>query len=222
MKRWAIWLSIITAVALGGCATFDTAAIQSQTKGKRIVVSSLVNSKLSLAWVGTTAFNVEKQALEKPEWQLPDRFVQHLIRQLQASDRFSAVTLSMDTQADRNQILKTPASEADLVLILSNGSTVDPLYSTNHMLHGFGVYQRTAFGIKMHSLPHAVIKAELVDLQSGKTIAEHTTASFEIRDHALGEGAAINADKTDMVQQSLIQLTNMASTDIVKTFGFIP
>ena len=145
MKRWTIWLSIITAVALGGCATVDTAAIQSQTKGKRIVVSSTVNSTLSLVWVGTTAFNVEKQALEKPEWQLPGTFEQHLVKQLQASDRFAAVELSTEKSTDRNQMLKTPISEADFVLFLSNGSIVDPLYSTNQMLNGFGVYQRTAF-----------------------------------------------------------------------------
>ena len=35
-----------------------------------------------------------------------------------------------------------------------------------------------------------------------------------------GIGAAIDADKVEMVQQSLTRLTDQASNELLKTFGF--
>jgi long-subunit fatty acid transport protein len=146
--------------------------------------------------------------------------VQHVVKKLQASGRLSEVTRSMPAGSERSEVLKSVGTGADLALLLTNGVAPDPLYQTNQVMRGFGVFQRTALGMKLNSLPHAAIKAELVDLKSGETIATYTTSSFELQKYSLGAGAAIDADKVEMVQQSLTRLTDQASNELLKTFGF--
>ena len=220
MRRRFFWSFVATVVLLGGCATVDTAAVKSRTEGKKLVVASTVDSRLTLLWAGTTVFNIEQQVVDKPEWALPETFAQHVVKKLQTSGRLSSVTLSQARGNDRGEIIKSIASGPDLALLLTNGVAPDPLYQTNQVMRGFGVFQRTALGMKLNSLPHAAIKAELVDLRSGETVATYTTASFELQKYSLGDGAAIDADKVGMVQESLTRLTDQASNELLKAFGF--
>ena len=94
------------------------------------------------------------------------------------------------------------------------------MYQTNQVMRGLGVFQRSALGLKANSLPHAVIKAELIDLRTAETVATYTTKSFEFQAYSLGSGANIESDKAEMVQQSLTRLTDKASDELVKAFGF--
>ncbi|WP_066150734.1 hypothetical protein [Hydrogenophaga pseudoflava] len=220
MRRRLFWSFLGITLLLGGCATVDTAAVKSRTDGKKLVVASTVDSKLTLLWVGTTAFNIEQQVLDKPEWALPETLVQHVVKKLQASGRLSEVTRSTPAGSERSEVLKSIGNGPDLALLLTNGVAPDPLYQTNQVMRGFGVFQRSALGMKLNSLPHAAIKAELVDLKSGETIATYTTSSFELQKYSLGAGAAIDTDKVEMVQQSLTRLTDQASNELLKTFGF--
>lgn len=221
MRRRFVWSILLIVLLLGGCATIDTTAVKSRTEGKKLAVASTVDSKLTLLWVGTTAFNIEQQVVNKPELGLPDALAQHVVKKLQASGRLANVSISPTKTTDRSEIIKSVGSESDLVLVLSNGIAPDPLYQTNQVMRGFGVFQRSALGMKLNSLPHAAIKAELIDQRSGETIAAYTTSSFELQQYSLGSGAAIDADKIDMVQQSLTRLTDQASSELLKAFGFL-
>lgn len=220
MRRRLFWSFLGLALLLGGCATVDTAAVKSKTEGKNLVIVSTVDSKLTLLWVGTTVFNIERQEAYKPEWKLPESFNQQVLAKLKASGRLARVEASTASTGDRNEIVKSNAPLADLALVLSNGTIGDPVYQTNQVMKGFGVFQRSALGLKANSLPHAVIKAELIDLRTAETVAEYTTKSFEFQTYSLGSGANIESDKVEMVHQSLTRLTDKASDELVKAFGF--
>ena len=69
MRRRLFWSFLGITLLLGGCATVDTAAVKSRTDGKKLVVASTVDSKLTLLWVGTTAFNIEQQVLDMDDFQ---------------------------------------------------------------------------------------------------------------------------------------------------------
>lgn len=221
MRRRLFWSLIGIVLLLGGCATVDTAAVKSRTEGKKLTVVSTVDSQLTLLWVGTTVFNIEQQVVDRPDWALPETLTKHVVNKLQASGRLSEVTLSPARSTERNEIVKSIASGTDLVLLLSNGVAPDPMYQTNQVMRGFGVFQRSALGIKLNSLPHAAIKAELIDVRSGETIATYTTSSVELQKYALGSGAAMDADKVAMVQETLTRLTEQASIELLKAFGFL-
>ncbi|MBT9552537.1 MAG: hypothetical protein IV088_16925 [Hydrogenophaga sp.] len=221
MRRRFFGSFLLVALLLGGCASIDTAAVKSRTDNKKLVVASTVDSKLTLLWVGTTVFNNEQQVVDKPELGLPASLTQHVAKKLQASGRLANVAVSAPRTGDRSEIIKAAGPGADLALLLSNGVAPDPLYQTTQVMQGFGVFQRSALGMTLNSLPHAAIKAELIDLRSGETIATYTTSSFELQKKSLGSGAVIDADKVDMVQQSLTRLTDQASSELLKAFGLL-
>jgi hypothetical protein len=220
MVKWSRWMVLGVAMVLGACATVDKEAVKSQTTGKRLVVASALDHQVNLQWIGTTALNNESQTIEKSEWNLPTAFHQGLQRELEAGGRFTRVTLIHSLGADRQALLAAAGREADVALVLTPGTTVEPLYSTGRTIRGFGVFQRSVFGARLHSLPHVVIKAELVDLKTSQPIAAFTAQTHEIKEYSLDSGATLANDKAQMVRDSLTRQLVTAHSQMLRGFGF--
>lgn len=219
MLKWSRWMVLGMALVLGACATIDKEAVKSQTAGKRLVVASALTHQVNLQWIGTTALNNESQTIEQPEWNLPTMFHEDLKSQLDASGRFSGVTLTHQVGADRQALLLAAGKEADVALLLTPGVVVEPLYNTSRAMRGFGVFQRSVFGARLHSLPHVVVKGELVDLKTAQPIAAFTTQTYEIKEYSLGSGAVMEDSKEQMVRDSLTNQMGVSTGLMLKKFG---
>jgi len=219
MRRWSRWLVLGLAVVMGACATVDKEAVKTQTQGKSLVVASGLSSQLDLKWIGLTVLNNEIQTVDAADWELPALFHQALQRQLQASGRFSGVTLVHQPGADRPALLAAAGKDTDVALLLTPGTAGDPIYQTSQNIRGFGVFQRSALRILLHSLPHVVVKGELVDLKTGQPLGDTLTQTFEIREHSLITGPVISEDKQPMVRESLTKQMEPAATQLLKNFG---
>lgn len=219
MLKWSRWMVLGMALVLGACATIDKEAVKSQTAGKRLAVASALTHQVNLQWIGTTVLNNESQTIEKAEWNLPTLLHDRLQRQLETSGRFSGVTLTHQVGADRQALISAAGKEADVALLLTPDAAVEPLYNTSRTIRGFGVFQRSVFGARLHSLPHVVVKAELVDLKTSQSIAAFTTQTYEIKEYSLGSGAVIADDKVQMVLDSLTNQMGASTDQMLKKFG---
>jgi hypothetical protein len=219
MLGWSRWLVLGLALVMGACATVDKEAVRTQTQGKSLVVASGLNSQLDLKWIGLTVFNNEIQTVEAADWALPAQFHQALQRQLEATGRFSGVTVVHQPGADRSALLTAAGQDADVALLLTPGSAGDPIYMTNQYIRGFGVFQRSALGILLNSLPHVVVKGELVDLKTAQPLGDTLTQTFEIKEHSLIKGPVISEEKRPMVRESLTKQMDPAAAQMLKNFG---
>ena len=191
------WVALVVALSIAGCATTGVERVEQLKPGTRVAALAVLGDTLAIRHVGTTVFQNEKRDVNVPQWQI-DRYAEtSAARLVGASGRFKVITA--DTTDARKRAGRTTTgffsgphleggpqsiagfakqAGADYVLVIAPSPLGgDPFMGTNQSFTGYGIYQRSSFGMR-RSLNFLTMRIVLHDGRTGEEIARtHDHAS---------------------------------------------
>ena len=209
MRR--LFLAAIVAVismALVGCGTVATPAVQARLSGRSITVVSLVGETVQLSWRGATPLNNEFGEARVPDWGLRTRIEDKAVATLEASGRFATVKRAQVSATRREDALKQISdlkTGSTHILLISPNETGDSMFESTVGFTGLGVAQRSVMRLMPKSAAHASLKADLVELGTfDNVIAQSVSANAQrVPAPALLIGPRLNPDTTGSVRDAL-------------------
>ncbi|MDD1622546.1 MAG: hypothetical protein LUQ11_13805 [Methylococcaceae bacterium] len=113
---------------------------------------------------------------------------------------------------------------ADYILVLGPLESIDPFFGTNETLSGYGVFQRSMFGIR-RAINYLMMRVILLDGKTGKEIA-HSVASLNApraNNNWMESGnLMLSADDTKQTKASLQALTSTLLQKALVDLKLIP
>ena len=182
--------SVLLAVFLAGCATVGVEKVEQLKTGTTIAPLSLMGPTLAMRHVGTIVFQNERRDMDVAQWDI-DKFTEtSAARIIREGGRFKAVLVDMGEARKKTGKLETSFwtsgavlqggaegvtklardSGADYVLVLGPAQLGDPFMGTNQSLSGYGIYQRSMFGLK-RSINYLTMRMVLLDGKTGAEVA---------------------------------------------------
>jgi hypothetical protein len=185
--------TLITAVALlAGCA-IGVERVQQLPSGTKILPVSLMGSRLAVRYVGTTAFQNARRDLDVPAWQIDEYAEAAIRRSVGGSGKFAVIagdaakartamgSFGVDRWTGVSKVEGGPESvialaretRADLILVAGPFEVRDPFYQTNQSFSGYGIYQRSVFGLQ-RGIDYVTMRLVLFDGKTGAELARTT------------------------------------------------
>ncbi len=227
MRLWrSCWVGVVCLglMALSGCASVETPAVQARVLGKSITVVSTIGTTLRLSWRGTTVLNNEVGEAFVPDWGLKEQLENKTVELLKASGRFSSVQRASITATRREEALKelkefkTPT---DHVLLISGAPSSDTLWATREGFFGLGIAQRSIVRVNSESAAHASLRVDLlVPSTFGAVLGEATVSTAQrVPAPALLTGPRLNETYAAAARESLKVQIDSAVQSLVSQLG---
>ena len=159
-----IALTLISCASIGPDKPFD-----SNEKSVTLVVNTA--DTFALQWIGTTIFNNKSGADLINDFNISKIIAENSEEVLEKTTEFKSVSITTALKYKELQNRKELNSlNADYMLVISDNSVQDIRFCTNRKYTGVGIFQRSLIGIDPNSVSHVALKAELIEVSSGKTI----------------------------------------------------
>lgn len=213
-------MSLVPLLFLTSCATVDTKAIQDKTSGRSVAVAANAGQTLDMLWIGTTVFNNERGT-----YQLDNKDVltkaayASAIEALSTNGRHSNVTETHGISRDQDGFLAKAKGKADFLLLIEPTLLQDRYFGTNQQMRGVGVLQRSAFGSTPQTLVYAVLKGELFDLRTEKSLGSKVASQAFRTPIAMESGPKLPAASVDEITDLAIARVKDATVEIIRAFG---
>jgi hypothetical protein len=199
MTRTLVACLLAVALAVSGCASVDPKAVESQVGGKSIAVAAALGDSLNLMWIGSTAFNNEYGSVPVGHWAVDEKVAAAAAGLLKSANRYSNVTIvpGPPRPAPGNRYSE------DFLLLFEPETFQDRAFGTNQRMKGIGLYQRTAFGSSKRVVAHAGLKAEILDLRTGRSLGAHSEHSYWQVPQTLDTGPTISDEDLAKVRSAM-------------------
>jgi len=182
-----IFTFLLLALTLTGCSV-QTKQVPTSPATKVTVAVNLPN-KLQLDTIGTTIFNNKSMSVNVPGTPLATRVRSIVDKHISNSGKSTLVRSngSLDSEvlikrngwtgkADPEDMAtltnKAKALGANLLVIVSGATEVEPFYGTTGSINNIGVLQRSVFGIK-NSTSFSLLYITVIDTSTGTQLSSY-------------------------------------------------
>ncbi|HSH53993.1 MAG: hypothetical protein ACAH10_14690 [Methylophilaceae bacterium] len=213
---------------LSGCATLGGDKLLLKTAGTKVVVVSLLGNQMYIQHAGTTVFSNQKREVDVASWSL-DQFVEDKANALiETGSKFTVVKAKADgyrqkfgsleqnfwtgdrkyqNQAEGLHALATE-SGADLVIIISPIEYGDVFFSTNQLVSGYGIYQRS-FLRSQSAVNFMTMAVHVMDAKTGEEVsskAHYASSKRNDQDWIEGESLPLSTENELLTRQAITLL----------------
>jgi len=197
VKKVFVLILCLTILLVNGCASSGVKFVQSIPDARKVLVMSFLGDNLNLELIGTTVFNNKHDAADVGIWSIDDAIEMSFSENV--TSRFALVRAKsipfrkdvgqLKSEGFTNYILKlrdhktkiydlARSEKADYILIFSTYNSTDDKFRTSVSYEGYGVLQRSIFGIS-RSVIYACVCSTVLDVASEQQVARGCDVKYQ-------------------------------------------
>lgn len=183
-------ITLVTFLIISGCAAVGVENVKKLDSGQKITVISLMGDEFIIKTIGTTVFQNSEKRINVGDWGIDKYLENESVNSGNETSRFKFIPIDMtsirskpgkvkNNSWDNNLVFQNgkgfiqdivKQQNVDLLVVIAPQVTSDQFFNTNQYVAGYGVYQRSFFGVN-NAVNYTILQMALIETKTGNQIA---------------------------------------------------